>query len=151
MEAAKQTILVVDDDENDRFFIEHALQKTTLSLVVKMVNDGEEAIAYLQGEGKFSDRNLFPQPNLIFLDLKMPRVTGFELLEWLKSHEAFGRIPAVVISSSNAQEDIDRAYDLGANVYLIKPVSPEQFRKLFEATGEFFVARAAKPSVKAKT
>ena len=150
MEVAKQSILVVDDDENDRFFIDLALQKTALPLLVKLTSDGAEAIAYLEGQGKFSDRNQFPLPSLIFVDLKMPRVTGFELLKWLKAQEVFRRIPAVVISSSGAQQDIDRAYDLGANVYLIKPVSPEQFRQLFNAAGEFFIQLAAKPSVPTK-
>ena len=141
-----EIILYAEDDENDQFLIEKAFAKMAHPVEVRFVNDGSEAIQYLQGTGEFADRARFPLPTVIFLDIKMPQVNGFEVLEWLKSNESFKLIPAVMISSSQMQEDIDRAYALGASVYLVKPANLAELQKLFKVTGEFFIEHVEKPS-----
>src|SRR5436305_9603343 len=103
----RQTILVIDDDPNDQFFINRELAKLGPNVHVTFANDGEEALAYLKAEDKFADRSAFPLPSIIFLDLKMPKLTGFEVLEWLKRHETLKATPTIVLSSSDLQSDID--------------------------------------------
>jgi CheY-like chemotaxis protein len=143
----RSTILVADDDPNDQFFIQRELAKVDTSITVKFVNDGEQAVAYLEKAVGLSDRTNFPAPTVIFIDLKMPRMNGFEVLAWLKAHPELKQIPTVVVSSSDAQRDIDEAYKLGANAYLVKPANVDDFRKLFRTTGEFFLEHAATPTV----
>jgi len=142
------TVLVADDDANDQFFIGRELRKLVPPVHLQFVENGEQAIAYLQGTGVFSDRPRSPIPSVIFIDLKMPKVNGFELLEWLRRHETFKVIPTVVLSSSILQSDVDKAYELGANAYLVKPATVAEFQKLFKATGEFFLEHARTPSLR---
>jgi CheY-like chemotaxis protein len=141
------TILIVDDDENDRFFIERVFKMANSPVHLRFAFDGEEAMAYLSGKGKYHDRARFPVPALILLDLKMPRVTGFDVLEWLKSREGVRRLPVVVLSSSSLQSDVNRAYELGANAYLIKPLSFAQFEKVYKKATEFFTVDAVPPAL----
>jgi CheY-like chemotaxis protein len=89
------------------------------------VEDGERAMAYLSGLGIYADRDRFPLPSLILLDLKMPRATGFEILKWIRKHPELGQLPVLVLSGSELQDDIRRAYDVGANSYLVKPLGFE--------------------------
>jgi len=141
-----RTILVAEDDPNDQFFIEKELKKLDIPIQVRFVNDGEQAIAYFLSLGKFADPAQFPKPDVIFIDLKMPRLNGFELLQWLRKHKVSERLLTVVVSSSSLQEDIDKAYDLGANAYLVKPATVQDYAKVFRITGEFFLAHAQQPS-----
>jgi len=143
----RDTILVIEDDPNDQFFIKRELTKLGPQINVIFANDGEQALSYLKGEDKFSDRKTHPIPAIIFLDLKMPRLTGFEVLAWLKTHDRFKATPTIVLSSSDLQSDIDKAYFLGANAYLVKPANVEDFRRVFAATGKFFVELAETPSL----
>jgi len=143
----RSTILIADDDPNDQFFIQRELAKLGTCITVKFVNDGEEAVGYLEKAAGLSDRANYPVPTVIFVDLKMPRLNGFELLAWLKAHPQLKQIPTVVVSSSDTQSDIDQSYSLGANAYLVKPANVEDFRKLFRTTGEFFLEHAKTPSV----
>jgi CheY-like chemotaxis protein len=115
------TILVADDDQNDVFFLRRAFQKSGLGHSVAHVPDGQEAIDYLRGEGDYSDRKRFPLPTLLLLDLKMPKVDGFDVLTWLKSQPAWQSLPVVVLSSSSREDDIQRARALGADDYRVKP------------------------------
>lgn len=141
-----RTILVAEDDPNDQFFIEKELKKLEIPVQIRFVNDGEQAIAYFLSLGKFADPSQFPKPDVIFIDLKMPRLNGFELLQWLRTHKVSERLLTVVVSSSSLQEDIDKAYDLGANAYLVKPATVQDYAKVFRITGEFFLAHAQQPS-----
>ena len=118
-----QFILLAEDDPNDVLLIERAFQKAGMGQLLKIVRDGEEAIAYLSGEGRFARREHFPEPFLLLLDLKMPGADGFEVLRWVRTEPQTKRLLVVVLTSSNLQADVDRAYDLGANSYLVKPVS----------------------------
>ena len=119
----RPTILHVEDDPNDVVLLEHACRKAGVSCDVKRVADGEEAIAYLAGQDQFADRQQFPFPRLVLLDLKMPHLSGFDVLQWRRQNDNMKTIPVVVLSSSNHDVDLIRAYELGVNSYLIKPVS----------------------------
>jgi CheY-like chemotaxis protein len=139
-----KTILVAEDDPNDQLLILRELKKLAFPVRVRFVNDGEETIDYLSALNKADCQ--FPKPDLMFVDLKMPRLNGFELLEWMRKNGLCERILTVVVSSSGLKEDIDKAYDLGANAYLVKPASLEDFR-VFRTTGEFFLEYAQQPSL----
>jgi len=119
------TILHVEDDPNDTLLFEHACRKAGVVFDLQAVSDGDQAIAYLRGAEDFSDRGKHPLPKLILLDLKMPRVSGFDVLAWLRSETSLNKVPVVVLTSSNHDADVKRAYDLGARSYLIKPVGFE--------------------------
>jgi len=115
-------ILLAEDDPNDVLLIQRAFQKAGLKNALQAVRDGEQAIEYLAGKGGYADRDRYPFPYLLLLDLKMPGTDGFEVLRWLRDQPAMRRLLVVVLTSSNLQADVDRAYELGANSYLVKPV-----------------------------
>ena len=127
-----QFILLAEDDPNDVLLIQRAFQKAGMRHLLKVVRDGEEAIAYLSGEGEFADRERFPKPFLLLLDLKMPGADGFEVLRWTRAEPETKRLLVVVLTSSNLQADVDRAYDLGANSYLVKPVSFDEMVNMIQ-------------------
>jgi len=143
----EHSILLADDDENDVFFLQRAFTQAQVSPPLHRVHDGEEAIDYLRGEGDFYDRAKYPLPQLMLLDLKMPRKNGFEVLAWVRSQAGLKRLPVIVLSSSNEYPDINRAYDLGANTYLVKPVKFESFLKMMEALKTYWLMLAEKPNL----
>lgn len=116
-------LLVAEDDANDVFFLKHAFQQAEIQNPLHFVYDGQEAIDYLSGTGKFSERARYPLPSLLILDLKMPRKTGMEVLKWLNEQPELRRLPVLVFTSSAHQKDVERAYDLGANAFVVKPSS----------------------------
>lgn len=120
--ASGVTVLHVDDDSNDTALLEAARRKAGLEFRLENVGDGDQAIAYLSGAGSYANRNIHPWPELILLDLKMPRATGFEILKWIRNHPDCKNVPVVVLSGSELQEDMRQAYLLGANSYLVKPL-----------------------------
>ena len=120
--SANEFILLVDDDENDVLLLQRAFKKASLHDWLRVVTDGHEAISYLGGRGVYADRERFPLPFLMLLDLKMPGTDGFEVLRWARGESDLKRLLIVVLTSSNLQTDVDRAYELGANSYLVKPV-----------------------------
>ena len=140
-----KTILVAEDEPDDQFLIQRELKKLTFPVQAYFVNDGEQTIDYLSGLAKPDCQ--FPKPDLMFVDLKMPRLNGFEVLEWMRKHGFCERILTVVVSSSSLQQDIDKAYDLGANAYLVKPANLDDYVRVFRATGEFFLEYARQPSL----
>ncbi len=117
------TVLYVEDEESDRFFMQRAFDEAKLGSVLRTVPDGQTAIHYLSGEGVFGDRDQHPVPHLVLLDLKMPQVSGFELLAWIRKHPQYASLPVVVFSSSFRDEDRARAKSLGASEYFEKPCS----------------------------
>lgn len=143
---SKETILFADDDENDHFFVARTLRQLPFSVEMRFVENGRQAVEYLCGEGAFADRSRFPVPTVMFLDINMPLMDGFAVLEWVKGHVIFKALPVVMVSSSGVQEDIDRAYGLGASAYIVKPGRLDEFERLFKVTGEFFLECAEKPS-----
>lgn len=140
MNLSKATILLAEDEANDIFFMERCFEKARLLNPLRIVNDGEQAMAYLAGEGKYGDRNKFPFPILLLLDLRMPRKSGFEVLEWLCAQEGLRRLTTVVLTSSKEGPDVNRAYDLGANSYLVKPPQPEALTEMFQRLNSYWVA-----------
>jgi len=135
----RPTILHVDDDSNDVLLLQHACRKAGIESDLQGVADGEEAIAYLRGSDKFSNREQYPVPRLILLDLKMPRLSGFEVLDWMRREEKLRRLPVVVLTSSNHEADVKRAYDLGANSYLVKPVGFDGLIELAKAVNQYWL------------
>jgi CheY-like chemotaxis protein len=125
-------LLVAEDSEDDVFLLERALQQTGVAIYARFVRDGQEAVNYLEGLGDFSDRQQYPMPALIMLDLKMPRLDGFDVLEWVKSRPDHRRTPVIIFSSSDDPRDIDRAYNLGASCYLAKPSAAGQMPDLVQ-------------------
>ena len=119
------TVLHIDDDPNDTELLRAAARRADAHLDLQNVEDGEQAMAYLNGVGPYADRVCYPLPALILLDLKMPRATGFELLKWIRKHPEIGAVPVVILSGSELHEDIRQAYAFGANSYLIKPLGFE--------------------------
>ena len=114
-------VLLVDDSEDDALLVRRVFERAGFVAPLQVVHDGESAIAYLQGEGEFADRIRFPRPTAVLLDLNMPRQNGFQLLEWIRHQPTHKRLCVYIFSASNRTEDIQRAYDLGANSFLVKP------------------------------
>ena len=123
------TILVVEDDPNDQLFIVRAFREIGVTDPIQVVGDGAEAIAYMMGEGKYSDRNKFAYPTFVITDLKMPRADGFAVLEFLKGNPQWAVIPTIVLSASADLDDIKKSYMLGASSYHVKPPAPAALRK----------------------
>jgi CheY-like chemotaxis protein len=123
------TILVVEDDGNDQLLIERAFRKIGVTDPIQIVGDGAEAIAYMMGEGKYSDRSIFAYPTFVITDLKMPRADGFAVLEFLKGNPEWAIIPTIVLSASSDLDDIKKSYMLGASSYHVKPRGWEELRE----------------------
>jgi CheY-like chemotaxis protein len=143
------TFLLVEDDPNDVFLVEREFKQAPRHIQLRVVYDGGEAMQYLDGDGDCGDRERCPIPNVILLDLKMPRVNGFRFLEWLRS-ESPGElrvIPVVVMSGMGCPDDINRAYSLGANSFIIKPVDWRHFRKLIADLGIYWAEDVETPKV----
>ena len=133
----KQTILLVDDSENDICLVRIAFKNGGLINPIQEVHNGEEAIAYLQGKPPFDDRTKYPLPGLMLLDLNMPRCDGFQVLEWLRAQPGLKRLNVIILTASLREEDVDRAFDLGANSFLVKPSSIEALTSMGRALGDW--------------
>lgn len=127
-----QFILLVEDDSNDVLLIQRAFQKAGLRDLLKIVRDGEQALDYVAGRGQYANRERYPLPYLLLLDLKMPGTDGFEVLQWIRGEPDLRRLLVVVLTSSNLQADVDRAYELGANSYLVKPVEFDEMVNMLQ-------------------
>lgn len=114
-------VLVAEDNPDDALLLRRALDKAGVRSPIKIVNDGEELLLYLQGRGAYANREACPAPSLIILDLKMPRKGGLEVLEWLNANRDLAVVPTIVLSASNIEEDVRNAYHLGANTFFLKP------------------------------
>ena len=140
------TILVVEDNAEEVILLQKAFKRTAMDIAVQFVVNGEEAIDYLSGVERFRDRYTFPEPDLVIMDLKMPRKGGFEVLEWFRNLQEGALIPVIVLTSSNREADIQRAYGLGANSYFIKPTSFEEFRDLIRMVYDYW-SHAQRPKL----
>ncbi len=141
------SILLVEDDPNDIFLIERAFRRANLNHPIHVVKDGDEAVMYLEGQYCYKERENYPLPALILLDLKLPRRSGLEVLEWLKQQPLLKRIPVVVLTSSRENVDVDRAYDMGVNSYLIKPVAFNALQEMMQALNSYWLQFNHYPSV----
>jgi CheY-like chemotaxis protein len=142
------SVLLVEDDLNDIFLVKRAFKIAQIINPLQIATDGQEAINYLRGEGKYAERDKYPLPKLIVMDIKMPRRTGFEVLEWVKRNEGpLRRIPIVIVSSSDNPSDINRAYEFGANAYMVKPMNFRAVEHLFNAITQYWGLECAKPEL----
>lgn len=132
------TILIADDDPEDRMLAEDALNESRLVNDIRFVEDGEDLLEYLQRRGKYSDKKNSPRPGLILLDLNMPRMDGREALGRIKQDEDLRRIPVVVLTTSKAEEDIYRSYDLGVNSFITKPVTFDSLVDIMKVLGRYW-------------
>jgi len=142
-------ILVAEDDPTDAYFFQRAFRRGGLPAVLHFVRDGQEVIDYLNGVGAFADRTAHPLPQLVLLDLKMPRLNGFDVLEWVRAQPGFKNLQMVIFSSSDEARDIDKAYGLGANWYLVKPHSMDELTALVERFKHYLLEGAKDPGQKA--
>jgi CheY-like chemotaxis protein len=140
-------VLAAEDEENDLFFLKRAFKEVSPNSRLYAVTDGGEVINYLKGVGVYSDRALFPMPEILLLDLKLPRKTGFEVLQWLKETTTFRKIPVIVLTSSHLRADIDHAYSLGACGYFVKAIDPELFHRQISLIHEYWCNGAERPTV----
>lgn len=132
------TMLMADDDPDDRMLAKDALEASRLANDLRFVEDGEELMEYLQHRGKYSDPMVSPRPGLILLDLNMPKKDGREALREIKADVNLRQIPVVVLTTSKAEEDICRTYDLGANSYITKPVTFESLVDVMRILGRYW-------------
>ncbi len=147
MNTAEKPILVVEDDENDVFFLKHAFETAGIANPVHVVADGQQAIDYLAGKGPCADRARFPLPCLVLLDLKLPVLAGLDVLRWIRQRPALQTLLIIVLSSSSAFQDIDEAYRLGARSFLIKPLSIDKRLELARAIKSYWLQLNEFPSL----
>lgn len=124
--------------------MEKAFRQPGIGVSAHFVSNGEEAIDYLSGTDRFRDRFAYPEPDLVIMDLKMPRKGGFELLEWFRNLREGALIPVVVLTASSSESDIQHAYNLGANSYFVKPTNFDEFRDTVKAIYQYW-SRARRP------
>ena len=142
-----QTILIVEDNPTDVMLIRRALARLKIANPVQVVADGDRAVDYLSGHDDYADRMQFPLPALILLDLKLPRRSGLEVLEWLRRQEGLRRVPVVMLTSSRQSDDVNRAYDLGANSYLAKPVEFDGLQEMLGTINTYWIDWNEKPDI----
>ena len=136
-----QTVLYVEDNADDFELFNLAGRKCGTPFSLQHATDGEQAIAYLSAEGAYADREEHPFPDLVLLDLKMPRLDGFEVLQWIRTNPATKTLPVVVLAGSSFRADIRRALELGANSYAAKPATFEELQVLIDQIADVWLAR----------
>lgn len=146
MNLAWPTVLHVEDDMGDKELLEHACKALQVKCNVHWVADGVAAIDYLSGVGAFADRELFPFPALMLLDLKMPRKTGFEVLEWLRQNPVLKWLPTIVFTASDSNKDIQRAFELGANSLIVKPTAYKDLLECVKEINHYWFERNRLPT-----
>lgn len=144
--ATRNGILIADDSDEDAQILKRAFAKAGCEVPLSFVRDGQEAINYLSGDGEYADRSAHPLPRLILLDLKMPKVDGFDVLDWMQQQPKLKLLPVTVLTSSNMDRDVDRAYGLGANSYLVKPNSMKGFLDIVERLRAYWIEMNRPPS-----
>ena len=145
MNVKNHVVLLVEDNPRDARLIQRAMEKARMLNAVQVQSDGEAAIEYLAGSPPYDDRDRYPLPELVLLDLKLPRKNGFEVLQWLRAQPGLKRLPVVVLTSSDETQDINRAYDLGANSYLVKPVETDELIRLLKEVDLYWFVANTKP------
>jgi len=141
MQHAPQTVLYVEDSPDDYALLKLASRKCGTPFSLQHAGDGEQAISYLSGAGEYADREEHPFPDMVLLDLKMPRLDGFEVLEWIRNNPTTKSLPVVVLAGSSFRADIRRALELGANSYAAKPGKFEELEVLIDQIADVWLAR----------
>ncbi len=145
MEHEKYDIILVEDNPNDAELMVYSLKKNHLANKLIVLEDGEQALNYIFCRGQYSERDSDELPKVIFLDLKLPKVNGLEVLDQVKSNYKTKKIPIVIVTSSKEDPDIEAAYRLGANSYVVKPVGFEQFKETINQLGLYWLVINEKP------
>jgi CheY-like chemotaxis protein len=140
-------ILHVEDSEDDQFFLKRAFQAAGISNTVHCANDGQLAIDYLSSQGPYADRQQYAMPCIVILDLKLPKVHGLDVLKWIRHHKEFKPIVVIILSSSPLRNDVDTAYDIGVNSFLVKPLTSDQMTHLARLIKEYWLEINEFPSV----
>ncbi|HEY2081592.1 MAG TPA: response regulator [Verrucomicrobiae bacterium] len=140
-------ILLAEDEEDYVLLIRHAFTQANIPNPVHVVWNGQEAIAYLKGEGKYSNREEYPLPELMLLDIKMPRMSGLEVLQWIRQQPSLSALRVLVLTSSDEIRDVNEAYRLGANSFLVKPLDFEDFTSLSRLINEFWLHASKAPEI----
>lgn len=144
------TILVVEDNSTEMLLLKRAWQRAKIPNPLQWVLDGVEAIAYLNGDGKWSNREEYPLPALVLLDLKMPLVSGFDVLRWVRQHPVLHKIRVVMFSSSDEPRDINQAYELGTNSYSVKPLHFEDLVRVVDLLSKHWLNLSRSPDCTVK-
>lgn len=139
-------IVLVEDNPNDAEITIRSLKKHHLANKLVWLKDGVEALDFLLAKGEYSDRNINDLPRVIFLDLKLPKVDGMEVLAEIRSNDVIKKIPVVVLTSSKEEQDVVKTYDLGVNSYIVKPVEFENFAKAIADVGFYWLVTNTTPS-----
>jgi CheY-like chemotaxis protein len=145
MSGELSTILLVEDERNDVFLLQHSFETAGISNPLQVVEDGQQAIDYLAGTGKYADRAQYPMPCLVLLDLKLPVKSGHDVLRWIHRRPALRRLVVIVLSSSRARNDVDEAYQLGARSYLVKPLTMSARLELAKAIKHYWLQLSVLP------
>lgn len=143
----RETILLVEDDSDDVLLIGLALKEAGILNPLSVARDGVEAVEYLKGEGKYADRLAFPLPTLVLLDLHMPRMSGFEVLKWLRQEATLKHLPVIVLTASVMLTEVKTAYELGANSCLVKSSNPRQLNQAINNMATFWLRTCLLPDV----
>jgi len=142
-------ILLVDDSAEDTLLIQRAFQKAGIPNPLHVVHDGDEAIAYLNGQGKYSDRTAYPFPALLLLDLVMPGTDGFEVLRWIRANRELETLRILVLTSSDRIWDVNQAYRLGANSFMVKPIEFQDLVMLSKSLHDYWLNKTKAPNIPA--
>jgi len=142
-------VLLVDDREDDVVLSQQAFARATVPNQLLSVRDGAEAIAYLQGDGQYANREEFPLPDLLLLDINMPKVDGFGVLKWVRSNPTLSNLRVVMLTTSDQMNDIDKAYAMGVNSYVVKPVRFNSFVELVGFLLRFWFENSRAPDLPA--
>lgn len=138
--ASRRVVLYAEDDDNDAFLIQHCWETAAIPHALEIVPDGQRAIDYLSGHGDFADRAKHPLPSLVLLDLNLPRLSGLQVLAWIRQQPQFAALPVAILSSSNQEKDIDGARALGADDYFVKPSNVTELARLVARFRERWLA-----------
>jgi CheY-like chemotaxis protein len=143
----RAVFLLVEDNEDHVLLFKRAFSKSNVLNPLQVVRNGHEAICYLDGSGRYRNRDEFPLPALVLLDLKMPGIDGFEVLSWIRQQPSLKTLRVIVLTSSEAIRDVNRAYQLGANSFLVKPMDPEDLDRLTQAINDYWIWLDKAPEV----
>ena len=133
-----ETILLVEDSEDDVFFMQRAIRLAEVKLLLQIVRDGQAAVDYLSGVREYADRKTYPIPSLILLDLKLPKVLGLDVLRWIRSRPELQTIPVIILTSSGERADLERGYRIGANSFMVKPSNADDLLGLAKCLSDYW-------------
>jgi Response regulators consisting of a CheY-like receiver domain and a winged-helix DNA-binding domain len=145
--ARSLSILLVEDDPNDVLLVRRAFQQTRSGIPLFVMRNGLEAINYLSGEGTYADRQAYPLPDIVLLDLSMPLMDGIEVLQWIRSQPGLKRLPVIVLTTSMNESDSKKAYEAGANSYVVKPGSFNELVEAIRSLGDFWLGGTQLPTI----